>query len=59
MDVDTIILHFDYLPCVNYSAMSSGIETCSTFIIENHDEKDWHNVSVIIKGDKIETHTSI
>ena len=58
MDVDTIILHFDYLPCVNYSAMSSGIETCSTFIIENHDEKDWHNVSVIIKGDKIETHTS-
>ena len=39
-----IVLHFDYLPCVNYAALSCGVETCNTFIIENHDTKDWHNI---------------
>ena len=50
---EKMILHFDYLPCVNYAALSSGIETCSTFIIGNHDDKDWHNITVTIRGEKI------
>lgn len=54
---NNIVLHFDYLPCVNYAALSCGIETCNTFIIENHDTKDWHNIKVAISGEKIETHS--
>ena len=53
-----IVLHFDYLPCVNYSAMSCGVETCNYFIIENHDTKDWHNIKVTISGEKIEENVS-
>ena len=51
-----IVLHFDYLPCVNYAALSCGVETCNTFIIENHDTKDWHNIKVTVSGEKIEEH---
>ena len=53
-----IVLHFDYLPCVNYAALSCGVETCNTFIIENHDTKDWHNIKVTVIGEKIEEHRS-
>ena len=51
--IEKIVLRFDYLPCLNYSALSCGVSTCSTFIIENHDEKDWLHVKVSIKGDLI------
>ena len=54
MATEKMILHFDYLPCINYSALASGIETCSTFIVENHDDKDWHDVVVTVKGEQIE-----
>ena len=52
-DIERIVLRFDYLPCINYSALSCGVDTCSTFIIENHDDKDWHNVTVTVNGELI------
>lgn len=53
MDDNRIVLHFDYLPCLNYSVLSNGISACSKFVIENHDTADWHNVTVRIKGEAI------
>ncbi len=55
---DKIVLRFDYLPCLNYSALSCGVSTCSTFIIENHDEKDWLHVKVSVKGEFIKENIS-
>ena len=53
-----IVLRFDYLPCINYSALSCGVDTCSTFIVENHDDKDWLNVIVSVKGELIKESVS-
>lgn len=57
-NIEKIVLRFDYLPCINYSALSCGVDTCSTFIIENHDDKDWHNVKVSINGELIKDNVS-
>lgn len=56
--MNKIVLRFDYLPCLNYSALSCGVSTCSSFIIENHDEKDWLHVKVSIKGELIKENIS-
>ena len=56
--IEKIVLRFDYLPCLNYSALSCGVSTCSTFIIENHDEKDWLHIKVTVNGELIKENTS-
>lgn len=56
--VERIKLTFEYLPCINYSLMVSGIETCRSFIIENNDEKDWRDVAVTINGEFVKENVS-
>ena len=43
----------NYLPCVNYSMMNSGIQTCSGLVIRNNDERDWHDIAVSVSGQYI------
>ena len=45
-----VALKLDYLPCVNYSMISNGINCCNTLVIENKDERDWHHLTVAVKG---------
>ncbi len=51
-------LRFDYLPCVNYSMLACGVSCCSRFVLENNDERDWHDVVVTLAGKYIKTSTS-
>ena len=51
-------LRFDYLPCVNYSMVSAGVETCNTFVLENHDERDWPSVVITLTGNGIQDCTT-
>ena len=45
-----IEVDINYLPCVNYSMMNSGIQTCSGLVIRNNDERDWHDIAVSVSG---------
>lgn len=48
-----IEVDINYLPCVNYSMMNSGIQTCSGLVIRNNDERDWHDIAVSVSGQYI------
>ena len=50
---DKVVVKIDYLPSVNYSMMHSGIEVCNSLVLENCDDKDWHQLSVEIDGQYI------
>ena len=43
----------DYLSRVNYSMMNGGIKACSSLVLENVDDKDWHQIVVSLRGDYI------
>ena len=47
---DKVIVRIDYLPSVNYSMVNSGMVICNKLVLENNDDKDWHHLSVEIKG---------
>ena len=50
---DRVVVKIDYLPSVNYSMMNSGIEVCNSLVLENGDDKDWHQLAVEISGQYI------
>ena len=50
MESEKMVVKIDYLPCVNYSMMNSGMEVCNSFVIENSDNRDWHQIKVTISG---------
>ena len=53
-------VRIDYLPCVNYSMMNSGVEVCNSFVLENASERDWQEIEVGIVGEYIkESHCRI
>ncbi len=50
-----VVVRIDYLPSVNYSMVNSGMDICKKLVLENNDDKDWHHLSVEIKGQYIKT----
>ena len=52
---DKVIVRIDYLPSVNYSMVNSGMVICNKLVLENNDDKDWHHLSVEIKGQYIKS----
>lgn len=50
---EKIIVNLDYLPRINYAMLNSGIETCSSFVIENKDTRDWNQFKISISGEYI------
>ncbi len=50
-------LSMEYLPCVNYAMMSSGVETCYKFVIENAGERDLNQVLITVRGTCIKEYT--
>ena len=50
---NNISVKIDYLPCVNYAIMNSGINVCNSLVLENCDTEDWHGLSVEISGQYI------
>ena len=48
-----VILKIDYLPSVNYAMMNNGVDVCNSLVLENNDDKDWHQLSVHINGQYI------
>ena len=50
---DKVVVRIDYLPSVNYSMVNSGMAICNKLVLENGDDKDWHHLSVEIKGQYI------
>lgn len=55
---ERLILTFDYLPCLNYSMSANGVACCNTFVMENNDDKDWHQIVVTLSGEFIDTYTA-
>ena len=55
---ERLILTFDYLPCLNYSMSANGVACCNTFVMENNDDKDWHQILVTLSGEFIDTYTA-
>ena len=55
---DRITVRFEYLPCLNYSMVASGVACCKTFVMENSDDKDWTQIVVTVSGKYIETCTA-
>lgn len=51
------MLSIEYLPSVNYSILNSGTETCCKFVLENLEQRDWHQIQIVVKGDLIKEHT--
>lgn len=51
--IDKVIVKIDYLPKVNYAIMRSGVEVCNQLVLENADERDWHQLTVHISGQLI------
>ena len=45
-----VLVKIDYLPRVNYSMINNGVQVCNSLVIENHDEKDWFQLSVSLNG---------
>ena len=52
---DKVIVRIDYLPSVNYSMVNSGMAICNKLVLDNNDDKDWHHLSVDIKGQYIKS----
>ena len=50
---NSISVKIDYLPCVNYAIMNSGINVCNSLVLENCDTIDWHGISLEISGQYI------
>ncbi len=50
---DQVVVKIDYLPSVNFSMVNSGIEVCNSFVLENNGDKDWHHLSVVLRGQYI------
>ena len=50
---NSISVKIDYLPCVNYAIMNSGINVCNSLVLENCDTVDWHGISLEISGQYI------
>ena len=44
------MIRIDYLPVVNYSMMNSGIKACNSLVIENHDDHEWNQLKIELKG---------
>ena len=44
------VVKIDYLPCVNYAMINSGVEVCNSMVVENNDDKDWQQVSICVSG---------
>ena len=57
-EASRIVLRFDYLPCINYSMLNSGMEACTQFIVENRDERDWQDLTVRLAGDAVKESVS-
>ena len=53
-----LALRFEYLPCINYSMLNSGVEACTLFVLENGDDHDWQHVTVCLTGDAIKDSVS-
>ena len=47
---ENVVVRIDYLPCVNYSMVNSGIDVCNSLVLENIDDKDLYDLSVEISG---------
>ena len=47
---ENVVVRIDYLPCVNYSMVNSGIDVCNSLVLENVDDKDLYDLSVEISG---------
>ena len=47
------VVKIDYLPCVNYAMINSGVEVCNSMVVENNDDKDWQQVSICVSGQYI------
>ena len=45
-----VVVRIDYLPCVNYSMVNSGVEVCNSLVLENTSDRDWSQVSVEVCG---------
>lgn len=52
-NVEKILITLDYLPRINFAMINSGIEACSSLIVENNDERDWSQIRISISGDYI------
>ena len=52
-DKTRVGVNINYLPCVNYSMMNSGFQTCSSLVIENNDDADWQDLEVSVSGQYI------
>ena len=52
-NVEKILITLDYLPRINFAMINSGIEACSSLIVENNDECDWSQIRISISGDYI------
>ena len=44
------VLTIDYLPSVNYAMVNNGMEVCNSMVVENTDERDWHDIEVSVAG---------
>ena len=47
---ENVVVRIDYLPCVNYSMVNSGIDVCNSLVLGNVDDKDLYDLSVEISG---------
>lgn len=52
-NVEKIVVTLDYLPRINYAMINSGIEACSSLIVENKDDRDWNKIKISITGEYV------
>lgn len=50
---EKVVLTVDYLPSVNYAMVNSGIDVCNSLVLENNDDRDWQQVSIVLGGQYI------
>ena len=56
MRTEKAIMTIEYLPSLNYSMLNSGVETCYKFVLENIEQRDWHQIQITIRGELIKEH---
>lgn len=52
-ETEKIFVKLDYLPRINYAMINSGIEACSSFVIDNNDNRNWNHLNISISGEYI------
>ena len=51
------ILTIEYLTLLNYSMLNSGVDTCYKLVLDNLEQRDWHQIKLTIQGEFIKEHT--